>query len=82
MLFSASVPAGLYDRLYPPGWCLVPALEVQHQDAWTSLRTRITEAGIEARTLLQILLIIQVSALIELLLELKHCRVKNIYWNI
>ena len=51
----------MYSRLHPPGWCLVPSLEQRHQDTWTGLSRRLMEADTQAMTLLQILVIIQVS---------------------
>ena len=51
----------LYSRLHPPGWCLVPSLEQRHQDTWAGLSRRLMEADTRALTLLQILIIIQVS---------------------
>ena len=51
----------LYSRLHPPGWCLVPSLEQRHQDTWAGLSRRLMEADTQAMTLLQILVIIQVS---------------------
>ena len=61
-MLSTSLPASLYDQLHPPGWCLVTGLEERHRDTWAGLRHRIVEADTRARTLLQILVIIQVSA--------------------
>ena len=60
-MLSTSLPASVYDQLHPPGWCLVPGLEERHRDTWAGLRQRIVEADTRARTLLQIVLIIQVS---------------------
>ena len=60
-MFSASVPASLYDQLHPPGWCLIPGLEERHRETWARLRHRIVGADTRVRTLLQILVIIQVS---------------------
>jgi len=62
VMLSASLPASLYDQLHPPGWCLVPGLEERHRDTWAGLRNRIVEADTRARTLLQILLIIQTGS--------------------
>ena len=59
VMLPASVP--LYSRLHPPGWCLVQSLEQRHQDTWTGLRSRLLEADTMAMTLLQMLVIIQVS---------------------
>ena len=63
-MLSTSLPASLYDQLHPRGWCLVPGLEERHKDTWTTLRHRIVEADTRARTMLQILVIIQVSEII------------------
>ncbi len=43
VMFSASVPASLYDQLHPPGWCLIPSLEERHWETWARLRHRILE---------------------------------------
>ena len=60
-MFSASVGVSLYDQLHPPGWCLIPGLEERHRETWARLRQRIVGADTRVRTLLQILVIIQVS---------------------
>ena len=66
-MLSTSLPASLYDQLHPPGWCLVAGLEERHRDTWATLRHRIVEADTRARTLLQILVIIQVSAKMKIM---------------
>ena len=64
VLLSASVP--LYERLHPPGWCLVPGLEQRHRDTWAGLRGRLLGADTGATTLLQILITIQVLDLTQI----------------
>ena len=65
----------LYERLHPPGWCLVPGLEQRHRDIWVGLSRRLLEADKEATTLLQMLVTIQVLDLTQTsLLTILNCR--------
>ena len=61
LLFDQQHQQQLYERLHPPGWCLVPGLEQRHRDTWSGLRSRLLGADTRATTLLQMLVTIQVS---------------------
>ena len=66
LLFDQQHQQQLYERLHPPGWCLVPGLEQRHRDTWAGLRGRLLGADTGATTLLQILITIQVLDLTQI----------------
>ena len=52
---------GLYDRLYPAGWCLLEDLETQHRHTWTSLASSLSGGDSGYTALTQILIMFQVN---------------------
>ena len=52
---------GLYDRLYPAGWCLVEDMEAQHRHTWTSLASSLSGEDSGYTALTQILIMLQVN---------------------
>ena len=52
---------GLYDRLYPAGWCLVEDMEAQHRDTWTSLASSLSGEDSGYTALTQLLIMFQVN---------------------
>ena len=52
---------GLYDRLYPAGWCLVEDLATQHRHTWASLASSLSGEDSGYTALTQILIMFQVN---------------------
>ena len=52
---------GLYDRLYPAGWCLVEDLDTQPRHTWTSLASSLSGGDSDYTALTQILIMLQVN---------------------